>query len=133
MPFGNGRGPAGMGPMTGRGAGFCAGYSVPGYMNQMYGRGFGGQGINRGGGRGHRNRFYATGLFGWQRAAYDYPYKRDGAPLGAYGEPYVTQPCYSKEDHLDDLRAHAQHMEGMLKDIKKQIDSLEASAETDTE
>jgi hypothetical protein len=31
MPFGNGTGPAGMGPMTGRGLGYCAGYSVPGY------------------------------------------------------------------------------------------------------
>ena len=33
MPVGNGTGPAGMGPMTGRAAGYCAGYSVPGYMN----------------------------------------------------------------------------------------------------
>jgi len=33
MPLGDGTGPAGMGPMTGRAAGFCAGYPVPGYMN----------------------------------------------------------------------------------------------------
>jgi len=33
MPFGNGTGPAGMGPMTGRAAGFCAGYPTPGYRN----------------------------------------------------------------------------------------------------
>ena len=33
MPWGNGTGPAGMGPMTGRAAGFCAGYPVPGYRN----------------------------------------------------------------------------------------------------
>ena len=38
MPFGDGTGPAGFGPMTGRAAGFCAGYSVPGYMNPMRGR-----------------------------------------------------------------------------------------------
>jgi len=38
MPFGNGTGPAGMGPMTGRAAGFCAGYLVPGYMNSAVGR-----------------------------------------------------------------------------------------------
>lgn len=31
MPFGDGTGPAGMGPMTGRGAGFCSGFSAPGY------------------------------------------------------------------------------------------------------
>jgi hypothetical protein len=40
MPRGDGTGPAGMGPMTGRAAGFCAGYPVPGYMNPAGGRGF---------------------------------------------------------------------------------------------
>ena len=38
MPFGDGTGPAGAGPMTGRAAGFCAGYPVPGYMNPVAGR-----------------------------------------------------------------------------------------------
>lgn len=38
MPFGDGTGPAGMGPMTGRAAGFCAGFPVPGYMNPIIGR-----------------------------------------------------------------------------------------------
>jgi hypothetical protein len=33
MPFGDGTGPAGMGPMTGRAAGFGAGFPVPGYRN----------------------------------------------------------------------------------------------------
>jgi len=37
MPFGDGTGPAGLGPMTGRAAGFCAGYPVPGYMNPVVG------------------------------------------------------------------------------------------------
>jgi len=41
MPRGDGTGPAGMGPMTGRGMGFCAGFNVPGYMNPGFGRGFG--------------------------------------------------------------------------------------------
>lgn len=46
MPFGDGTGPAGMGPMTGRAAGVCAGYPVPGYMNHVIGRaGFYGAGI----------------------------------------------------------------------------------------
>ena len=38
MPRGDGTGPAGMGPMTGRAAGYCAGYGVPGYMNPVMGR-----------------------------------------------------------------------------------------------
>ena len=40
MPAGNGTGPAGMGPMTGRAVGYCASYSVPGYMNPVGARGF---------------------------------------------------------------------------------------------
>ena len=40
MPGGDGTGPGGMGPMTGRAAGYCAGYPVPGYMNPIPGGGF---------------------------------------------------------------------------------------------
>lgn len=74
MPRGNGRGPQGMGPMTGRGAGVCAGFGTPGYGNRAgggfgFGGGFGcGRGGGRGGfGRGYRNMFYATGQPGWAR------------------------------------------------------------------
>ncbi len=71
MPRGDGTGPQGLGPMTGRGAGYCAGYDVPGYANP----GFGGLGPQRGrgwggGGRGWRRMFYATGLPGWLRFGY---------------------------------------------------------------
>jgi len=38
MPLGDRTGPAGMEPMTGRAAGYCAGYPVPGYMNHYGGR-----------------------------------------------------------------------------------------------
>lgn len=33
MPRGDGTGPTGMGPMTGRAAGYCAGYATPGFAN----------------------------------------------------------------------------------------------------
>ena len=40
MPRGDQTGPNGTGPMSGRGAGFCAGYDMPGYANPgMFGRG----------------------------------------------------------------------------------------------
>jgi hypothetical protein len=39
MPRGDGMGPAGMGPMTGRGRGFCAGFKTPGYASPGFGRG----------------------------------------------------------------------------------------------
>lgn len=39
MPWGDGTGPMGQGPMTGRAAGYCAGYNMPGFMNPAWGRG----------------------------------------------------------------------------------------------
>jgi hypothetical protein len=46
MPWGDRTGPWGVGPMTGRAAGYCAGYPVPGYVNPIprfdWGSGFGG-------------------------------------------------------------------------------------------
>ena len=37
MQFGDGTGPMGLGPMTGRGAGFCAGFGAPGFTNPVPG------------------------------------------------------------------------------------------------
>ncbi len=61
MPRGDRTGPYGLGPMTGRGAGYCAGYDFAGFENGAYygahafgrGRGFRhGGGYGRGFGRG---------------------------------------------------------------------------------
>ena len=41
MPAGDGTGPNGLGPMTGRSAGYCAGNAAPGYANSYGSRGFG--------------------------------------------------------------------------------------------
>ncbi|MBP7736900.1 MAG: DUF5320 domain-containing protein [Spirochaetes bacterium] len=81
MPRGDRTGPLGYGPMTGRGAGLCAGNGAPGYMNPACGRGRGSGGGGRGfgGGRGWRNMFYATGLPAWARG---YP---TGTMPAAYG------------------------------------------------
>ena len=58
MPGGDGTGPLGQGSMTGRGAGFCAGYDVGGYANPglRFGRG---RGFGRGMGRGWRRFGFA--------------------------------------------------------------------------
>ncbi len=41
MPRRDGTGPMGMGPMTGRGMGYCAGYAMPVYANARFGMGRG--------------------------------------------------------------------------------------------
>jgi len=39
MPRGDGTGPLGWGPMTGRVAGYCAGYPMPDFASPVWGRG----------------------------------------------------------------------------------------------
>ena len=124
MAGGDGTGPVGMGPMTGRAAGFCAGFGVPGYMNPMPGRGFGGRGRGFGGGggrggRGHRNRFHATGLTGWQRTAMGY---------GACGSAEQYIPAAGTEQQIDALKAQAEYFEDELKGLRKRIEELQAAA-----
>jgi len=73
MPFGDGKGPAGLGPMTGRAAGFCAGYPVPGYTGPVVGRaGFCGPGAPA-------FSPYGAGLYGYG-AGYVAPYAGWGNP-----------------------------------------------------
>lgn len=57
MPRGDGTVPAGMGPMTGCGTGFCSGFEVPGFQNSSPGQGWG-----LGSGRGYRRTLWVTGL-----------------------------------------------------------------------
>lgn len=74
MPAGDGTGTAGWGPMTGRAAGYCAGYALPGFMNPVYG-----------GRRGARAAFPRYGL-----APYGYPYGAAAySPFGGYAYPPV--------------------------------------------
>jgi len=128
MPGGNGTGPLGMGPMTGRAAGFCAGFAVPGYMNPMgaggyfgRGRGFGG----RGSGRGRRNWFYATGIPGWARAAYGMPGYGGAVNPNLYsGAPFA--PTLNVQQELDGLKNQAEYLEDALDGIKKRIEELES-------
>jgi hypothetical protein len=106
--------------MTGRGAGYCAGYSAPGYGGFAFGRGFG-QG--RGGRRGRRNWFYATGLPGWQQAAYGYPNYEGGVPYSPVSYPYSAGP--SKKNELSALKDQAEYLEDSLEGIKRRMGELE--------
>jgi len=123
MPGGDRTGPAGVGPMTGRRAGYCAGFSTPGYANQVYGWGWG---IGRrGGGRGHRNWFYATGLPRWQRHFGWYPAPYGNEPF-ASGYQYPSQePGMTKEAEIDALKEQAAYLEDTLRDVRKRMEALE--------
>ena len=121
MPRGDRTGPQGAGPMTGRGAGICAGYDVPGYANSSFGRGFGrgrrgGYGNGMGGGRGWRNQYYATGMPGWARV-YAGPY---GPPV-AYAAPVA--PAATRDAARDVELAHLKEQAAYFKEALHDIDA----------
>jgi hypothetical protein len=105
-------GPAGAGPATGRGAGFCMGYDVPGYMNRGYGLGFGrGFGFGRGiGGRfGGRGPGFRRGYFG--------------------GGPMYPPPPATASETVEGLKRHAQMLREELDSINDRISELENKGE----
>jgi hypothetical protein len=124
MPLGDRTGPWGLGPMTGRGAGYCAGYPAPGYMKPVPGRGFGRGGGGRGWGRGF-GRGRGRG-FGWGPQPWGTPY---GSYAPAYGPAYP--PSYRPEDEVTALKDQAGYFEEALQDIKKRLEEIESSAEKD--
>jgi hypothetical protein len=109
--------------MTGRAAGFCAGYNVPGYVNPAGGRGFFGRGMGWGG-RGRRNWYYATGVPGYARAAGGWP---------AWGQPGwggVAGPqAPSRSDQVEFLNQQASALEQQLESIRASIAELEEEAD----
>lgn len=98
MPRGDRTGPMGMGPMTGRGAGYCAGNTAPGYANPG---GFtGGYPCGYGRGRGYRGMYYGTGMPGWAR----------------YGGPAFDEKAY--------LNNQAEYLEGQLRMVRDRLSGL---------
>ena len=113
MPARDRTGPQGMGPMTGRRAGYCAGGQVPGFADPMLGRG---QGRGRGGGgRGWRHQYYATGVPGWARYGYE---PAGGVPPYGYG-PHKTQG-----QEVEQLKEQAEWLKGQLDAISQRLEDL---------
>ena len=112
MPAGNGTGPMGMGSMTGRAAGYCAGNSGPGYITTVAG---GGQGRGRGG-RGYR-------AFNGLRAGWAGYRGAMSGPEMMTGVPYGVAPTASQE--IDTLKGQSKYLENELGGIQKRIEELE--------
>jgi len=105
MPGFNGTGPAGAGPMTGGGRGYCTGVDSgfqPGYGRQGFGRGYG-----AGRGRGYRRGFRATGAY----------------PMGNAPQ-YNVPDNMNSVDELRMLRAQADQIRSALDNIQKRMDEL---------
>ena len=102
MPRGDRTGPAGYGPMTGRGIGYCAGYQAPGFVQGGWGRGLG-RGFGRGRGR------------GWGGGHWGY-----GAPPAGYGAGYAApfRSFPSQGEVKADLEAYRD-------ELKRELDGVE--------
>lgn len=124
MPRGDGTGPVGAGPMTGRGAGFCAGYSVPGYMNPgagfgrgyRFGLGFGfGRGYGFGRGRGFGRMHNFAGIPRWARYGY----------VG-YDEAIAPEV---EVDEKKLLKKETEYLENQLQQVMKRLKTLNGETE----
>lgn len=109
MPRGDRSGPYGAGPLTGRAAGYCAGYTVPGYMNPRrgYARGFG-RGWRRGFGR------------GWGRGWYAYTPHVIVQP----SYPQVTPPPQTPEQETAALKNYHEELAAEKADLEKEMDTI---------
>ncbi|MFX0081179.1 MAG: DUF5320 domain-containing protein [Candidatus Hodarchaeota archaeon] len=103
MPSGDRTGPRGLGSMTGRGLGYCAGYDTPGYTK--------GPGMGRGWWRG-RGMGYGRG---WGRSY--------GVPI----YPQYAPPIMSRiipENQLSMLKQQKDYLESEMNTIKSTIDDI---------
>ena len=129
MPRGDGTGPMGMGPMTGRGAGYCAGFPSPGFMNPIGGRL--GLGLGRGRARWSYG-YYGAGRFpnvpyapysmygGTGAVPYDFPQAPGATPGTA---PFATGP--SPEQELSFLKDQNSVLKSQIDQISSRIKELE--------
>jgi len=128
MPGGDRTGPMGMGPRTGRAAGYCSGFDMPGYANPVPGRGWGrgfgfgwGRGFGRGWGRGF-GRGWGRGFGrGWGRGFWGGAYPS----WGAVPPPPVPGPISAK-DEMEALKTQSEYLEKSLESIRERIAELES-------
>lgn len=129
MPGGDRSGPEGLGPMTGRGAGLCAGFAVGGYANQAFrfgfGRGLGGGRNFRGGGFGRGRR----GRWSWPDA-YRTPDRR---VLGSFSENVPVQAPAHRESNKQLLENQLEALQSQMASIQAQLAELESDSRSERE
>ena len=117
MPRGNRTGPLGDGPMSGRGAGYCAGNDRPGFANsgRGFGRGMGqGQGMAYGRGRG-QGRGQGRGM------GYGGPgFREPDRFIPVYREPSPEDQKKYLEDVVKDLEAELENVKTRINELAKE-------------
>ncbi|MBN1382926.1 MAG: DUF5320 domain-containing protein [Deltaproteobacteria bacterium] len=103
MPRGNRTGPIGAGPRTGRGAAFCSGYDIPGFVHVAPVRFFG---------RGWGERFFARGMGGWAR--------------GFWPSRFFSSSVQNPDMEIDQLKQEVSFLERTISDLKSRMDDLKS-------
>jgi len=119
MPGGDRTGPRGLGSRTGRGMGYCAGYSTPGYMN-VPGRGYG-YGYGRG--------------MAWRRGGRGWGWRGYVPPEPVVIPQHVVRPIYypstspTPVDQLTMLKQEKEYLESEMTQIKNAVDEISKKIE----
>ena len=106
MPRGDRTGPEGLGPRTGRAAGYCSGFANPGYVNRFPdGRGMG---------------------FGRRRGSFGAEHRPRGRGLGyPSAAPSYYPEEMTKEEELASLKNQVKYMNEDIKATEERIAELE--------
>ena len=119
MPRGDGTGPWGQGSRTGRGLGYCSGYSTPGYTKGP------GMGLARGFGGG-RGTTFGRGL-AWRRGRGGYGGNWGmRAPLyepGVFAQP-LYEPALTPENQVMMLKQEKDYLESEVKNITSALEEI---------
>lgn len=120
MPRGDSTGPLGMGPLTGRATGHCAGYPLPGYANPAPRAGLG-QGLGYGRGRGG----FGRGVLRRRRSAGPiYPPFVPGF-LGEVPEEGLADDKAYLQQAQKSLEAQINYLGDQLKQVRGHLQELE--------
>jgi Family of unknown function (DUF5320) len=122
MPGGDRTGPNGAGPMTGRVAGYCAGYAVSGYANPVCG--YGSRGGRRGYGRGW-GRGFGRGWYGNVPVTVVPPVFQQ-AYVPVVQQTIPEQEIANLEDYQKNLTAEKAGLEQELDGVNARIEELKA-------
>jgi hypothetical protein len=100
MPGGDGTGPMGFGPGTGRFAGYCGGYPMPGYAN------------------------FVPGRRAWRRFGYSRPWFNNGPGYRGAFAPGQVYPAAVTVDEKGYLEQQAEYLREQLKMVEEELKNI---------
>ncbi|MFP4654721.1 MAG: DUF5320 domain-containing protein [Methanohalobium sp.] len=119
MPGGDRTGPIGSGPLTGRGAGYCAGFDAPGFANNVP--------VGRGLARGRGFAFYRRGMGLGSARGNGFGFRSNSNPTPGPGQ-YVENTGFERdvETSIRSLEQEQRMLREELDNINKKLGELKS-------